>query len=68
MGSQIKTKLTPFGKKIKKRLIDLNMTQVELAEMVGITDKYLYKIMHGVRSGKKYVEKIKTILKMDEVA
>ncbi len=61
-------KLTPFGKKVKKRLIDMGMTQVELADRVGITDKYLYKILYGYRSGIKYVEKIKSILKMDDVA
>lgn len=61
-------KLTPFGKKVKKRLIDMGMTQVELADRVGITDKYLYKILYGYRPGIKYVEKIKSILKMDVVA
>ncbi len=61
-------KLTPFGKKVKKRLIDMGMTQVELAERVGITDKYLSKILYGYRPGTKYVEKIKSILKMDDVA
>ncbi len=60
--------LTPFGKKVKKRLIDMGMTQVELAGRVGITTKYLSKILHGHRSGSKYMEKIKSILKMDDVA
>lgn len=68
MEKRIKAGLTPFGKKVKKRLIDLGMTQVELAKEVGITDKYLYKILHGYRSGAKYIEKIRIVLKLDEVA
>lgn len=68
MEKQMKAGLTPFGKKVKKRLIDLGMTQVELAGKVGITDKYLYKILHGKRSGGKYIEKIKSILELDDVA
>lgn len=68
MEKRTKARLTPFGKKVKKRLIDLGMTQVELAEKVGITDKYLYKILHGNRSGDKYIEKIRSILGMEEVA
>ena len=29
------TRLTPFGRKVRKRLIDKNMTQVELAALLG---------------------------------
>ena len=29
--------LTPLGKEIKKKLIDKDMTQVELAEQLGVT-------------------------------
>lgn len=56
------TKLTPFGVEVKKRLIDLNMTQVELALRVGTSNQYLNKILCGERSGKKYIEKISEIL------
>lgn len=54
--------LTPFGKKVKKRLIDKNMTQVELAALLGCNKQYLYKILTGKRSGRKYIEHISRIL------
>ena len=63
-----KVKLTPFGKKVKKKLIDIGMTQVELANLVGCNKQYLYKILRGVRSGKKYIEEISRILDIEVVA
>lgn len=63
-----KTEFTAFGKKVKKKLIDMNMTQVELAAKVGISKQYLYKILCGERSGEKYIEDIKNILNMEEAA
>lgn len=61
-----KTEFTAFGKKVKKKLIDMNMTQVELAAKVGISKQYLYKILCGERSVEKYIEDIKNILNLDE--
>jgi transcriptional regulator with XRE-family HTH domain len=55
-------KITPFGKRIKKRLIDLEMTQTELGKRAGCGRKYLIKIMAGERSGGKYMESICKIL------
>lgn len=60
--------LTSFGKEVKKRLIDKNMTQVELAAELGCTKQYLYKILCGERSGKKYRERILQILGIGEAA
>jgi len=57
-----------LGKQIKKRLIDRNMTAKELAERIGTTPQYLNKILHGERSGKKYLEAIRDILKIDIAA
>ena len=57
-----KRRLTPFGEKVKERLIDLNMTQKKLAEKVGTSDVYLSMILYGERSGGKYIEDIKEIL------
>lgn len=45
-------KLTPFGKKVRKRLIDKGMTQVELAALLGCNKQYIHKILVGERSGK----------------
>lgn len=46
-------KLTPFGKKVRKRLIDKGMTQVELAALLGCNKQYIHKILVGERSGKR---------------
>ena len=51
-----------YGKRIKKRLIDLNMTQVELARQLGISMQYMRRIISGDRSGNTYRERIEEIL------
>ena len=38
------TRLTPFGRKVRKRLIDKNMTQVELAALLGCNKQYMDKL------------------------
>lgn len=43
-----------FGIKVKKRLIELGMTQRELAKEVRVNENYLTDILNGRRSGKKY--------------
>ncbi len=60
-----KRKLTPIGKIIKKRLVDLDMSQTELAEKVGTTSEYLSYIISGRRKGQKYIEKIFEALELD---
>lgn len=61
-------KLTPFGRRVKKRLIDMGMTQVELASMLGTNRQYVNKILCGERSGKKYVGEISKLLKIENAA
>lgn len=51
-----------FGKKIVKQLVNKNMTAKQLADALGTTPQYLNQIIHGERSGKKYIEAIKNIL------
>ena len=63
-----RTELTPWGRKVKKRLIDKGMTQVELALLVGCGKQYLHKILTGERSGRKYMGEIVRILGIDEAA
>lgn len=60
-------KLTPFGTKVRKKLIDLGMTQVELAALVGCNKQYLHKILCGERSGKKkkYFDEILKVLDIE---
>lgn len=57
-----KRTLTSFGKMVKHRLIELEMTQVELADQVGTSKQYLGKILYGARSGEMYVGHIKQVL------
>ncbi len=64
MGRSNIRKYSTFGRQVKKRLIDRNMTARQLAEMLGTTPQYLNKILHGERSGGKYIEAIKKILEM----
>ena len=51
-----------YGKRIKKRLIDLNMTQVELARQLGISKQYMRRIISRDRSGNTYRKRIEEIL------
>jgi len=61
---------TVFGKNIKKRLIDLEHTQVWLIEQVKertglyFDDSYLYKIQTGQLATPKIVSAIKDILEL----
>ena len=57
-----KKQLTPFGLTVRKRLLEIGMTQVELADQVGTTKGYLNKILNGSRSGEKYINKIVIVL------
>lgn len=62
------TRLTPFGRKVRKKLIDKNMTQVELAALLGCNKQYIHKILTGERSGKKYIAMIAKILEIEVAA
>lgn len=57
-----KNKIAAVGIEIKKRLADLNWTQRELAERVGIDETYLHQIMYGYRSGQRTLDKIGNVL------
>ena len=54
-----------FGVEVKKKLIELNMTQRELANLLGANENYLTDILNGRRSGKKYRSQIIKILKIN---
>ena len=55
---------TAFAVEVRKKLIDCDMTQAELAEKVGIKPQYLSLILSGERGNSKYVEVIKEVLGM----
>lgn len=54
--------LTPFGREVKKALVDYDMTQVQLAARVGTSPQYLCYILYGVRPGGKYIPAIIAVL------
>lgn len=61
-----KNNLIPiFGIKVKKRLVELNMTQRQLAKDIGINENYLTDILKGRRSGRKYRDAINKKLNID---
>ena len=59
---------TAFGKSVKIELIRQEMTQTELASILGINKQYLYKIIYGIRPGVKYIDEIRRILKLEDVS
>lgn len=63
--------MTPFGKEVKKRLIDLDKEQKWLIESVSnrtglyFDDSYLWKICNGVLKPTKIIETICDILDLE---
>lgn len=57
-----RTEFTGFGKEVRMKLFEKNMTQTELAALLDCSTQYLYKILVGKRSGKKYIKRICEIL------
>ncbi|MEF2965640.1 helix-turn-helix transcriptional regulator [Paenibacillus sp. M1] len=60
-----KRQLTPIGKAVKKRLIEVGKTHRQLAEEIGTSEQYLNSILYGARSGRNYLPKIARILELD---
>lgn len=50
------------GKQIKIRLIELGMSQADLARATGASKHYINHIISGYRSGYKYREAIERVL------
>ncbi len=65
------SRLTEYGVTVKKRLIDLNMTQTSLAASVRdktglyVDGGYLHKILTGERKAPNVVSAINEILDLD---
>lgn len=57
--------ITPIGQAIRLKLIERNMTQEELSAKIGCSTKYLWLIMSGERSGRKYLAALKKELGID---
>ncbi len=64
-------KFTEFGLCVKKRLLDLGMTQKELEQIVSertglfVDAGYMYKILSGQREAPKISEAIRDVLQID---
>ena len=64
-------KFTEFGLCVKKRLLDLGMTQKELEQIVSertglfVDAGYMYKILSGQREAPKISEAIREVLQID---
>lgn len=55
--------LSEFGVWTKLRLVERQMTSVDLCKKVGIPNvSYLSKILHGTASGDKYIATIMEVL------
>lgn len=57
--------LSPFGKLVAKALVDQDMTRTQLADTIGTSPQYLNYILHGLRSGEKYLPAIVATLDLD---
>lgn len=53
---------TEFGKMVKKALIDMDMTQTDLASAVGTSRRYIGFILTGDRSPGRYEQPIRAAL------
>ena len=51
---------------VKKRLIELEMTQVQLANILGTSPQELCRMLKGKRPGYKYRKQMLKILKINE--
>ena len=55
-----------FGILVKKRLIELSMTQRELAREIGANENYLTDVLNGRKAGIKYKAIISEKLGLEE--
>ena len=68
MSTQERRQAIKFGKLVKKKLIDMGMSQAELAEQLKMSRIYLCRILSGDRAGQKYKDKIMEFLNLNDAA
>ncbi|GFZ24247.1 hypothetical protein CMETHOX_21700 [Lacrimispora indolis] len=56
---------TDYGKWIKKRLIDKNMTVAQLADIIGVSQSMISKIIYGDTPGNQQKDAINKVLSTD---
>lgn len=54
--------MTPFERQVKARLLELDMTQTELCNRLGIKKQYLNTIFAGYRKDSAYIDQIREVL------
>ncbi|WP_347708638.1 helix-turn-helix transcriptional regulator [Clostridium sp. D53t1_180928_C8] len=64
--SIIDTSKYEFGIIVKKRLVELKMTQRQLAKNIGMNENYLTDILAGRKSGTKYRDSIIKEIDLDK--
>ena len=57
--------VTSFGKEIKKRMIDIDMSQAELAQKLGVSSPYVGEILRGTRKSENAQRKISEAVGLD---
>ena len=60
-------KLSEFGKTVKKKLIEKEMTVSELAEKIGTSRSFLSQVLYGDKKGNECIKKIKEFLNINDV-
>lgn len=60
-----KKRLAACGITIKKRMLELGLSNMELANMLNCNESYVCRILYGERSGRKYMTRISEILGID---
>ena len=56
------SEITPFGRRVKIRLLELNMDARELARRVGTSPVQISRILHGKRPGREQIPRIAQVL------
>lgn len=62
MAVQTKNNFSAFGIRVKVRLIEMGKNQVWLANEIGISKQYLYKLLTDERRESRYKDAISKIL------
>lgn len=60
--------MTAFGRLVRKRMIDMDISHGELSQRIGCSKTYLTDVLAGRRSGGKYIEPICRELNMRQQA
>ena len=61
-----KMRLTPFGAEVKKRLIDMNMTQTEFCKKYNIPYTRFSELITGRQPNWKHIDTVCRALELDK--